>query len=407
MKKILDRIPRPPGSIPARAQIWLLVCLTAAIAITLVSFPGEADGTDDADSARTAPPGLSGPPSGVAVTAVDGAARRMREEAARRAEQRLRAELGDPAPRPDGLPHPPQPLTPEAGPDPVRAGYPQGPSAQEQIEREERLRQYQSLRSPPLVQSARTGSSGASAERPRSGPAGGATPDAEPRVDGPSALEPIPAGDPASPPPEKAVGVDSPRTYVLREGEFLEAVLANRLSGDFVGPVTAMVSADVYDRRRRRLLVPRGTRAVGQASRVEDWEQSRLAVLFHRLILPDGNAIELGESVGLNQIGETGLRDRVDRRYPATLAAAGAVGALAGLSQAVSPQEAFASRLGSARFSAGTGLSRAAERILDRYLNRLPRLTVREGHRIRIYLTKDLEITAYDDSRPHRKGDRK
>ena len=201
--------------------------------------------------------------------------------------------------------------------------------------------------------------------------------------------------------------MDSARTYVLREGEFLEAVLANRLSGDFVGPVNAMVSADVYDRRRRRLLVPRGTRAVGQASRVEDWGQSRLAVLFHRLILPDGTAIALGGSVGLNQIGETGLRDRVDRHYPATFAAAGAVGALAGLSQAVSPQEALTSRLGSARFSAGSGLSRAAERILDRYLNRLPKLTVREGHRIRIYLTKDLEIPAYDNPRPHWKGDQK
>ena len=405
MKRILDKIPRPPGSIPARAQTWLLMCLTAAIAITLVSFPGEADGTDDADSDRPAPAELSGAPSGVGVTSVESAARRMREEAARKAEQRLQADLGVPGPRPDGLPHPPQPVPTGIAPGHVRAEPPYGPSAQEQIEREERIRRYQSLRVPPLVLSARTVAPGTAASSQPDGPAGATSSPAEPPNNSAVNLELQPPSGLESSPGGEALATHSGKTYFLREGEFLEAVLANRLGGEFVGPVNAMVSADVYDRQRRHLLVPRGTRALGQASRVENWGQSRLAVLFHRLILPDGSPIELGESVGLNQIGETGLQDRVDRRYAATFAAAGAVGALAGLSQAVSPHDAFASRLGSARLSTGAGLSRAAERILDRYLNRLPKITIREGHRIRIYLTTDLEIPAYRNPRAQSKGD--
>ena len=41
MKQILDKIPRPPGAIPARAQTWLLLGLTAAIVATLLLFPGQ------------------------------------------------------------------------------------------------------------------------------------------------------------------------------------------------------------------------------------------------------------------------------------------------------------------------------------------------------------------------------
>ena len=198
--------------------------------------------------------------------------------------------------------------------------------------------------------------------------------------------------------PSASASESGPRLHALRAGHFLEAVLTNRLSGDFSGPVDAMLSASVYDRTRQHLLVPAGTRAIGEASRVENWGQSRLAVSFRALVFPDGRAVTLGQSPGLNQMGETGLKDRIDRHYPAAIAAAGAVGALAGLSQAVSPQEALVSRLGSARLSTGSGLSRAAERILDRYINRLPKVTIREGHRIRIYLTEDLTLPAYSPS---------
>lgn len=383
MKRILNKIPQPPGAIPARAQTWLLVGLTAAIAVTLVSFPGQADGpAGEGDGPDSDTPGTA---AGVGVAAVESAADQIREKAARQAEQRMRERLGLGAPPPDGLPTPPErvPLAPAAGPE-ASAGL----SADEQIEREERIRSYRALRAPSLVQSVR-----ARHVEP-------ATPPGEPLpapvAPGPPALaEPVPS--------ERALPAEGPgpadgeprRQFVLREGEFLEAVLANRLAGSFVGPVSAMVSADAYDRARQRILVPRGTRALGEASRVQEWGQSRLAVSFHRLILPDGTPVGLDQSVGLNQIGETGLRDRVDRHYLSTLAAAGAVGVLAGLSQAVSPGEALASRLGSARVSAGSGLSRAAERILDRYLNRLPKVTIREGHRIRIYLTRDLSLPAY------------
>ena len=401
MKKILDRIPRPTGAIPARAQMWLLGCLAAVIAITLVSFPGGPDpaadpGAETPDPARAA--------TGVEVSSVEGAARRMREEAVRDAERRVRRELGAPEPRPDGLPQAPEPLPGTSGQhlDPAGpASYSASP--EEEIEREERLRRYRSLRAPPLVQSVRD-VPGKSSPPGRADPAAGGPADATPTAAGaPEVGRPDPPAAPKS--SSKGVADTAAETYVLREGEFLEAVLVNRLSGEFTGPVVAMVSADVHDRRRLRLLVPRGSRAIGRADRVEEWGQSRLSVVFHRLILPDGSAVELGRSEGLNQVGESGLRDRVHRHYPSSFAAAGAVGILAGLSQAGGAPGIAGSRLGATRLSVGSGLSQAAERVLDRYLNRLPRITVREGHRVRIYLTEDLELPRYGDPRNRGKGE--
>ena len=382
MKRILDKIPRPPGALPARAQTWVLLGLTGVLVVALLLFPGDPEARPSQDVAEVAMPGPARTGTPVGVQSAQSAARRMREEAAREAEQRMRSELGVPAERPDGLPNPPTPLV-QSGP--IHAGghsNASGLTPEEQIRREEALRRYRSLSAAPLVLSHRDAmaAQAGSAAGPANDPGG-------------EAAEIASAPVPETP----AVAEEADRTEILREGEFLEAVLTNRLSGDFSGPVNAMVSADVYDRSGQRLLIPRGTRALGEALQVEAWEQSRLAVTFHRLILPDGRAVRLDQSAALNQIGETGLLDLVDRRYPSAFLAAGAIGALAGLSSAVSPTQALVSRFGAARQSVGAGLSQSAERMLDRYLNRLPKLTVREGHRIRIYLTADLTVRPYHD----------
>ena len=389
MKQILNRVPSPPGALPPQAQSWLLAGLAAVIAITLVTFPGQADKptTDAAPSGPAA--GAAGPGTPVGVDSVESAARRLQQDAERNAEARLRKQLGKPEPRPDGLPRAPEPVQRQDAAHGPPAAVSTGPDdVTRRIEDEERLRRYRSLSAPTLVQSRR----------------GDRVPSLAPEVEQPAELPGMPADESPVTDSETAADAAVPgpasadpgtRLRWLRAGEFLEAILTNRLSGDFSGPVNAMVSADVYDRSRQHVLVPGGTRALGSASRIEDWDQVRLAVRFQTLVFPDGRAVPLGETEGLNQMGETGLRDRVDRHLPSAVAAAGAVGALAGLSQAVSPQDALLSRLGDARVSAGTGLSRAAERILERYLNRLPTVTIREGHRIRIYLIEDLRLPAY------------
>ena len=177
---------------------------------------------------------------------------------------------------------------------------------------------------------------------------------------------------------------DPPGWERIHEGSFLEAVLLTQLSGDFPGPVLAMVSVPFHSADRQRALIPRGARVLGAARAVEDRNQSRLAVAFHRLLLPDGSWIDL-EFTGLNQMGEGALRDEVDRHYFSTFAAAGAIGVLSGLTLAGASPYGF-------QAGVGQGLGQSANSVLDRFLNRLPTITIRAGHRLRIWLTSDVLV---------------
>ena len=205
----------------------------------------------------------------------------------------------------------------------------------------------------------------------------------------PTASLPPGAGRDYSSPPRIGEPEDPPGWERIHEGSFLEAALVSQLSGDFPGPVLAVVSVPFYSADRQRILIPRGTRVIGTAQAVANQDQSRLAVSFHRLILPDGRWISL-EFHGLNQVGEGALKDQVNRHYFSMFAAVGAVGVLSGLTaQQGNPYEGGVAGF---RANAGQGLGQAATRILDRFLNRLPKITIRAGHRLRVWFTSDVLV---------------
>ena len=213
---------------------------------------------------------------------------------------------------------------------------------------------------------------------------------------GPAAVAAAPLRDYTAP-PRIGAPEDPPGWERIHEGSFLEAVLVTQLSGDFPGPVLATVSVPFYSADRQRILIPRGSRVVGTSQSVTNQDQSRLAVSFHRLLLPDGRWVSL-QFTGLNQVGESALKDQVNRHYFSMFAAVGAVGIVSGLTlRGSNPygggQESF-------QAGAGQGLGQAAMRILDRFLNRLPTITIRTGHRLRIWFTSDVLVP-----RPQRKGD--
>ena len=205
----------------------------------------------------------------------------------------------------------------------------------------------------------------------------------------PAASVPPEAGRDYSSPARIGEPEDPPGWERIHEGSFLEAALVTQLSGDFPGPVLAVVSVPFYSADRQRILVPRGARVIGTAQAVANQDQARLAVSFHRLILPDGRWVSL-DFHGLNQVGEGALKDRVDRHYFSMFAAVGAVGVLSGLTAARgNPYEGGVAGF---RAGAGQGLGQAATRILDRFLNRLPNITIRAGHRLRVWFTSDVLV---------------
>jgi type IV secretory pathway VirB10-like protein len=202
-----------------------------------------------------------------------------------------------------------------------------------------------------------------------------------------------PAGRPSGGPSASA---DEP-TYRISEGTIIETVLTNRLDGTYAGPVNCLVTTAVYAPDLQHVLIPAGARVLGEARPVTSFGQARLAVVFHRVLLPNGRRVDLEAFHGLNQIGETGLRDQVDHHYAQIFGASLAVGAIAGLAQARTSVGLDATALDVYRQGAATNLAQSSARILDRFLNLLPTVTILEGHRIKVYLSNDLELPAYLD----------
>ena len=198
----------------------------------------------------------------------------------------------------------------------------------------------------------------------------------------------IPQGDPLNPAIVQMPD-DPPGWERIYEGSFIEAVLVNQLNGDFPGPVLAAVAVPVYSTDRQRIVIPRGARVVGSASATLGRDQERLAVGFHRLIFPDGRWVSL-EFHGLNQIGEGALKDQVNRHYFSMFASVGAVGIISGLT--LRGSNPYGGGAEGVRAGAGQGLAQGATSILDRFLNRLPTITIRAGHRLRIWLTSDVLV---------------
>jgi type IV secretory pathway VirB10-like protein len=187
----------------------------------------------------------------------------------------------------------------------------------------------------------------------------------------------------------------SGKRYVVFEGTVIETLLINRLNGTFSGPVNCLVTTDVYSHDRQHVLIPAGTKLLGETKKVDALGQQRLAVFFHRLIMPDGYSVSLDEFKGLNQIGETALRDKVNNHYLRIFGASLAVGILGGIAEAGTGNSFSNSPFDQARAGFGASLANSSIQILDRFLNILPTVTIREGNRVKVYLSGDLLLPDY------------
>ncbi len=196
---------------------------------------------------------------------------------------------------------------------------------------------------------------------------------------------------------DSAVG----QPYVIYEGLTLDTVLMNRLDGDAVGPVKVLVSNPVYSHDRQHVLIPDGTVVLGEARKIgaaSFGQQRRMAVAFHRMIMPDGYAVDLDQFHGLDQIGEEALKDKVNNHYIQVFGTSIALGVLSGAGQ-ITQGGGLISASGSQSFatSAAGSVSQSAASILNRFIQIPPTITIREGHRVKVYFTQDMLLPAYEN----------
>jgi type IV secretion system protein VirB10 len=196
---------------------------------------------------------------------------------------------------------------------------------------------------------------------------------------------------------DSAVG----QPYLVYEGSVLDTVLMNRLDGDAAGPVKVLVSNPLYSHDRQHVIIPEGTVVLGEAKKIGAagfGQQRRMAVTFHRLIMPDGYSVDLDQFHGLDQIGEEGLKDKVNNHYLEIFGTSIALGVIAGAGE-ITQGGGTITTSGSQAFTNGTAasVSQSATSILDRFMQIPPTITIREGHRVKVYFTQDMLLPAYSN----------
>jgi type IV secretion system protein VirB10 len=186
--------------------------------------------------------------------------------------------------------------------------------------------------------------------------------------------------------------------YVVFEGTTIDTVLVDRLDGEFAGPVKVMVTNPVYSQDRQHVLIPAGTFILGDTQKVSDFGQKRLAVTFHRMLMPDHYSVDLDQFRGLDQAGATGLKDKVNNHYVEIFGASIALGVIAGAAEATTFNEGY-NESGSEAYQAGiaSSVSESSANVLNKFINVPPTITIREGHRIKVYITQDMLLPAYEN----------
>ena len=400
---------QPAGALPPGLLNKVMVTLATVLVLALILSTGFCGGGEEDAPAPEQAPGATGtvdrPVDDDLAAAIE--LQQRRAEAARlaaeREEQRLQADLARAAAAAmENTQLPPGLLVPDSAgnlPDPEAA------EIRRVLQLEEVERRIRSIRAAPVVQTFRDADGNTTGGETPPDPTGA---DAEALIRALSRNAAVP-GAPATPAPGQLdiplpnsanlPEYDNPPRLIdpgdpsglerVHEGSFLEAVLVNQLDGEFPGPALAVVNVPFYSADRQRILIPRGSRLIGTAQAVRRRDQAALAVGFHRLVLPDGRHVPL-RFAGLDQTGASGLEDQVDRHYMSTFLAAGAVGILGGLG--IYQGNPLGGGLGGSLALAGSGVAGTGDEILERFLNRLPTITIRAGHRLRVWFTSDLLI---------------
>lgn len=184
--------------------------------------------------------------------------------------------------------------------------------------------------------------------------------------------------------------------YVLQAGALIPASLITGLRSDLPGQVTAQVTEDVYDSPTgKTLLVPQGSRLVGQYDAQIAFGQSRALLVWNRLIMPNGKSIVLERQPGADTEGYAGLEDEVDNHWgtlfkAAILSTVLSVGSEAGMSGNNNGSLAEAIQQGLSQSVNQTG-----QQVVSRSLNIQPTITIRPGFPVRVLVTHDLVLEPY------------
>ena len=197
-------------------------------------------------------------------------------------------------------------------------------------------------------------------------------------------------------------GTQEGLSYALQAGSVIQATLITGITTDVDGSnVVAQVRQNIYDSQTgEHLLIPQGSRIIGQAKAAGGRGNARVEVAFTRLIYPDGHDIALPKEKAIDGVGYNGLRDKYTEHsgklygtafVTALLSAAAqsATGNTSGTDDRSPGQEAVS--------GAVADVLDSMKSVIDRQSNVKPTATIRPGTEFSVFITQDLFLAEYEE----------
>jgi len=196
--------------------------------------------------------------------------------------------------------------------------------------------------------------------------------------------------------PDRVIRPASP--FVVQAGTVIPAALITGIRSDLPGQITAQITENVYDTPTGRvLLVPQGARLVGLYDSQVTFGQSRVLLVWTRLIMPNGRSIVLERQPGADSAGYAGLEDELDNHWGELFKAALASTLLSVGTEVGSGSDSGnnADLIRALRRGAGDSASQVGSQVVRRSLNIQPTLTIRPGFPVRVLVNRDLVLEPY------------
>ncbi|WP_342709620.1 TrbI/VirB10 family protein [Bradyrhizobium sp. B124] len=197
--------------------------------------------------------------------------------------------------------------------------------------------------------------------------------------------------------PDRLVRPASP--FVVQAGTVIPAALITGIRSDLPGQITAQVTEAVYDSPTGRArLIPQGARLIGTYDSQVAFGQSRVLLVWTRLMMPNGRSIVLERQPGADAAGYSGLEDQVDNHWKELLGAAALSTLLAVGTEVNSGADTGSTNsdlVAALRRGAGDSANQTGQQLVRRNLNIQPTLTIRQGFPVRVIVNRDLVLEPY------------
>ena len=186
--------------------------------------------------------------------------------------------------------------------------------------------------------------------------------------------------------------------YQVMAGTVIAAALVTGIKSDLPGDVIATVTEPVYDTATGRfLLIPQGSRILGKYNSQVSFGQSRVQMVWNRIILPDTSSLTLDNLVGTDPAGYAGLEDEVDRHWGRIVAGAALTTLLGVGAELAAPENRQNGNriIIAGRDSAQDSINHVGQELTRRNMNVQPTLTARPGLPVRVIASRDLVLRPY------------